>query len=120
MLRFEVEIAWGLAALVAALALVLATLYARALNTALGLEVCRRRTYWTVIGGHVLMAVTMGFISAPMAGLWIVWSVVCGAPLIIRSWLHEWRREDEGVASVLGGLRRVLGEGEYSAGGPGL
>ena len=118
MLHFEVRIAWGLLALAAALAGVLASLYAVVLSTPLGREVCRRRTYWTVIGGHVLMALTIGFVSAPLAGLWIVWSVVCGAPLIIRSWWQEWQREEEqaaaGTAAAAAGLaelrQEVLGE----------
>jgi len=125
MLRFEVEISWGLLALAAVLAGVLSALYAVLLSTELGLEVCRRRTYWTVMGGHVLMAVTMGLVSAPMAGVWVGWSVVCGLPLIIRSWVREWKREEARVAAaeaataaVVAGYRReVLGETGDDCGG---
>lgn len=110
MLEFTVRIDWLLLGLVGTLAVVLASLYAVALSTAFGREVCRRRTYWTVIGGHLLMALAMSFVSAPMAGLWLLWSVLCGTPLVVRSLVQEWREEKERAAAADAALKRVLGD----------
>jgi len=104
-----VRIDWVLLALVGALALVLSSLYAAMLSTRTGKAVCERRTYWTVVGGHLLMALTMCFVSSPVAGLWLVWSVLCGTPLVIRSLGQEWRleasRDEARRAAIRGALR---------------
>lgn len=94
MLAFSVRIDWVLLALVGALAVVLAWLYAALLSTRMGKEVCEWRTYCTVIGGHLLMALTMCFVSPPVAGLWLVWSALSGSPLVVLSLVQEWRREE--------------------------
>ena len=105
MLQFTVTIDWVLLALVGALASVLSALYAVLLSTARGREVCERRTHWTVIGGHLLMALTMCFVSPEVAGLWLAWSVLCGMPLVIRSEWLRWQADNAGVAAVRGVLR---------------
>lgn len=89
----EVEV-WRLV-LVSALGLVLAGLYAALLSTRAGREVCERRTHWTVVGGHVLMALTMCLVSPVLAMLWLGWSVLHGAPLVLRSEVLRWREEKE-------------------------
>ena len=115
MLRIAVEIDWVLLGLVAALGAVLAGLYAAALSTEKGRILCRRRTHWTVIGGHLLMALTMCMISPEMAGLWLLWSLVHGLPLVIRSEVLRWRDEKQREAAVLAAVRGAL-RGVYEAG----
>jgi len=117
MLSFTVEIRWALVLGVAALASVLSTLYALLLSTKAGREVCARRTYWTVIGGHLLMGLTMAWISRPMAALWLMWSAVCGLPLVVRSLLEEWRWEEAQVAALEGYLRGSCEAGDNCRGG---
>jgi len=123
MLSFTVEIDWVLFSLVGALGMVLAGLYALALNTPWGLALCKRRTHWTVIGGHVLMALTMCLVSPAMAGLWLVWSVVHGLPLVIRSEVQRWRDEgawEETVTAAIRGLMKGRRSGVvYEAGDDG-
>jgi len=104
MIEFTVRIDWGLLVLAGLVGTVLASLYAVALSTERGRRVCERRTHWTVIGGHLLMALTMGFVSAPMAGLWLLWSALHGLPLVIRSEVMHWREEDR----VWGGFGAAL------------
>jgi len=70
--------------------------------------VCERRTHWTVIGGHLLMALTMSFVSPPLAGLWLAWSVVHGLPLVIRSEVERWREDRERQEAFEAGLRGLL------------
>jgi len=117
MIEIQVQIHWGLLALAGLVGMVLAGLYALALSTPRGLEVCERRMYWTVVGGHLLMAVSMGFVSAPLAGLWLLWSAMHGLPLVIRSEVLHWRQdkrmERAGMAAVAGALR-VVGSGGMS------
>lgn len=116
MLRITVEINWTLVGLVAALGAVLASLYAAALTTPQGKVLCHRRTHWTVIIGHLLMALTMCLVSPGVAGLWLLWSVVHGLPLVIRSeWLH-WRLEKRREEATLAALRGVV-KGLYEKGG---
>ena len=116
MLAFSVRIDWVLLGLVAALAFVLAALYAALLSTRAGEKVCERRTYWTVIGGHLLMALTMCFVSPPVAGLWLAWSVVCGAPLVVRSLVREWRREADLTTAAAAAIRGALRGQQNEAG----
>lgn len=124
MVRIVVEIPVGLLVLAGVLGTVLASLYAVGLSTPRGLEICERRTYWTVIGGHLLMALTMAFVSAELAGLWLFWSVMHGLPLVVRSeWLH-WKgdvlAERAGAAAVGAMLRTFRREGvDDAAGGSG-
>jgi len=108
MMELTVRIDWVLLALTAVLGLVLSTLYAVVLSTEWGQEVCERRTHWTVIGGHLLMALTMSFVSPALAGLWLAWSVVHGLPLVIRSEVMRWRKNGRNRAAFLAGLRTVM------------
>ena len=121
MLTLTVRVDWILLGLVAALGMVLAALYALALSTERGREVCERRTHWTVIGGHLLMALTMCLVSPALAGLWLAWSAVHGLPLVIRSEAMRWRENGERNAAFLAGLRAVMGDETrgYSGGGNG-
>ena len=108
--RIVVQIDPVLLGLVLALGLVLSALYAVLLSTEAGRRVCDRRTHWTVVGGHLVMALTMCFVSAPMAVLWLAWSVVHGAPLVIRSEVLRWRAEARREQAWEGAVRGVLGD----------
>ena len=108
MLRFTVEIDWVLLSLVGILGMVLTALYAAVLSTQGGRRLCARRTEWSVVGGHLLMALTMCFISPPMAALWLVWSVLHGFPLMARGELLRWARENQREAGMMAALRGVL------------
>ena len=108
MLRFVVEIDWILFWLVTVLGLVMGSLYAAVLSTRGGRAVCARRTHWTVVGGHLLMALTMCFVSPAVAGLWLLWSAVHGFPLMVRSELLRWRGEREVSATLLAAIRGLL------------
>jgi len=111
MIEFTVRIDWGLLVLAGLVGMVLASLYAVALSTERGRAVCERRTHWTVIGGHLLMALTMGFVSAPMAGMWLLWSALHGLPLVIRSEVLHWREEDRVWSGFGAALRAFSGRG---------
>ncbi len=121
MLELRVEVDWVSLGLVAALGMVLAALYAVALSTERGRQVCERRTHWTVVGGHLLMALTMCLVSPEMAGLWLLWSVVHGLPLVIRSEALGWKADEERKAAFAAGIRAVMGDEArgYSGGGNG-
>lgn len=116
MMEMTIEIDWLLLGLVAGLGLVLSALYAALLSTAWGREVCERRTHWTVIGGHLLMALTISFISPALAGLWLGWSVVHGLPLVIRSEVDRWRDDRERLEAFEAGLRGLLRGGNEEGG----
>jgi len=116
MLRIMVEIDWLLVALAAALGAVLASLYAAALSTPQGRVLCHKRTHWTVIIGHVLMAVTMCLVSPEVAGLWLLWSAVHGLPLVVRSEWLNWRLEKRREEATFAALRGVV-KGIYEEGG---
>jgi len=107
-IRIVVEIDPVLLGLVLALGMVLSGLYAVLLSTEAGRRVCVRRSHWTVVGGHLLMALTMCFVNSSMAALWLVWSVVHGAPLVIRSEVLRWREETRRAAAVAAAVRGVL------------
>ena len=120
-MEMVVRIEWLSLGLVAALGLVLAALYAVALSTERGRAVCERRTHWTVVGGHLLMALTMCLVSPALAGLWLAWSVVHGLPLVIRSEALGWRADEERKAAFVAGIQAVMGDEArgYSGGGNG-
>ena len=121
MMEIVVRIDWVLLGLVAALGMVLAALYALALSTEWGREVCERRTHWTVIGGHLLMALTMCLVSPALAGLWLAWSAVHGLPLVIRSEAMRWSENTERLEAFGQALRAVMKDETrgYSGGGNG-
>jgi hypothetical protein len=120
-MELTVRIDWVSLGLVAALGMVLAALYAVALSTERGRQVCEGRTHWTVMGGHLLMALTMCVVSPAVAGLWLLWSAVHGLPLVIRSEALRWRADEERKAAFAAGLRAVMGNEArgYSGGGNG-
>jgi len=103
-----VIVEWGRVAAAAGLGLTLACLYAVLLSTPLGRAVCERRTHWTVIWGHVLMAATMALVSPALAGLWLLWSVVHGLPLVVRSEMGAWRDEDRVARGAVAAMRGIL------------
>ena len=116
-MELTVRIDWVSLGLVAALGMMLAALYAVALSTERGRAVCERRTHWTVVGGHLLMALTMCLVSPALAGLWLLWSVVHGLPLVIRSEALGWKADEERKAAFAAGIRAVMGETRGSGGG---
>jgi len=107
-MELTVRVDWVLLGLAAALGMVLAALYALALSTERGREICRKRMHWAVIGGHLLMALTMCLVSPALAGLWLLWSAVHGLPLVIRSEAMRWRENGERGAAFLAGIQAVM------------
>ena len=91
--------------------LLLATIYALVLSTRRGREVCERRTHWTVVGGHLLMALTMALVDWRLGLLWLLWSVAHGVPLIVRSEWLQWLEERD-ARRALGAVVQGLREGE--------
>ena len=100
---------WWRLALGMWVAMVAGGLYAGVLCTKLGREVCEKRTEWTVIGGHLLMVMTMALVSWEAALLFLVWSVASGLPMVVRSAVLRWmddRRRWEAAEAALKALAR--------------
>jgi low temperature requirement protein LtrA len=113
-MEIVVTVDWVFVVGVGLLGLVLAGLYAMALSSPAGREICRRRTHWTVVGGHLLMALTMALLSWQVALWFLAWSAVHGLPLIVRSLVDEWRAEEalrQAVPAAMRGMREGRREG---------